>query len=127
MFCKNCGAEIMDEAVMCPKCGVMTDGTKAEPPKQEAPVPQSYPFNVIALIGFIFSFLYPIPGLICSIIGRKESQKLGGNGEAFAKAGLIISIVELSISVLAVISVCVLSVVYVAIMIAMIGSTGAPM
>ena len=52
---------------------------------------------------------------------------MGGNGEAFAKAGLIISIVELSISVLAVISVCVLSVVYVAIMIAMIGSTGAPM
>ena len=23
MFCKNCGNQIVDEAVMCPKCGVM--------------------------------------------------------------------------------------------------------
>ena len=26
MFCKNCGNQIVDEAVICPKCGVMVAG-----------------------------------------------------------------------------------------------------
>lgn len=28
MYCRKCGAEIMDEAVICPKCGCLTDNEK---------------------------------------------------------------------------------------------------
>ena len=30
-FCKNCGAQIDDKAVICPKCGVAQAGTITEP------------------------------------------------------------------------------------------------
>ncbi len=100
MYCKNCGAEIDDEAVLCPKCGIMTGKLPAE---ERAPAAAPAPLNIIALIGFIFSFIQPIPGLICSIIGKKEVAKTGERGEAFAKAGLIISIVELSAAVLSIV------------------------
>ena len=35
MFCKNCGAEIADNAVFCPKCG----GKVSQPSNQGTPVP----------------------------------------------------------------------------------------
>ena len=37
MFCKNCGNEIADAAVVCPKCGVSVAG-KAVPAAGAAPV-----------------------------------------------------------------------------------------
>ncbi len=45
MYCRNCGAEIRDEADICIHCGVPTHNHKTE--KQE---------NPLALIGFILSF-----------------------------------------------------------------------
>ena len=32
MFCTNCGAEIDDKAVVCPKCGVPVQGANANTP-----------------------------------------------------------------------------------------------
>ena len=83
MFCKNCGKEIDDRAVVCPYCGVQV-GTVA---------PAENKTNVLAIVGFIFAFIMPIVGLICSIIGRNKAPECGGNGKGLATAGIVISVV----------------------------------
>lgn len=88
MFCKHCGKEIDDKAIVCPYCGVQV----AKLPSQESRT------NTLAIIGFIFSFFIPIVGLICSILGRKNAAECGGNGHGLATAGIAISIVELALA-----------------------------
>ncbi len=88
MFCKNCGKEINDEAVVCPNCGVATEKMA----QTSAPVPAQK--NTIALVGFILSILeFNVIALILSIIGLTNSRKpeYNGDGKGFAIAGIIIS------------------------------------
>lgn len=87
MYCKNCGKEIDDKAVICPCCGV-----------QVAEVPKENRTNTLALIGFILAFVVPVAGLICSIIGSRNAADCGGNGKGLATAGIAISIVELALA-----------------------------
>ena len=82
-YCKHCGKEIDDRAVVCPNCGVQV-GTVA---------PAENKTNVLAIVGFIFAFIMPIVGLICSIIGRNKAPECGGNGKGLATAGIVISVV----------------------------------
>lgn len=37
MFCKNCGKEINDNAVVCPECGVATDKLQQQTAPAAAP------------------------------------------------------------------------------------------
>ena len=55
--------------------------------------------NTVALVGFILSFIVPIAGLICSIIGFKNS-KISGKRRGFALAGIIISAVSMFINII---------------------------
>ena len=48
--------------------------------------------DIFALLGFIFAFVFPIAGLVLSIIGLNRT-KGGGQGHGLALAGVIISIV----------------------------------
>ncbi len=89
MYCKHCGKEIDDKAIVCPYCGVQV-GQISAPPKT----------NTLAIIGFIFAFIMPLVGLICSILGRKNAAECGGNGRGLATAGLIISIVWMAIALI---------------------------
>ena len=93
MFCKNCGQELNDNAVICPHCGVATDNYA----KSTAVTEQK---NTMALIGFILSFFVALAGLIVSIIAYKNAKKpeFNGDGKSFALAGIIISAVSLGIS-----------------------------
>ena len=86
MYCKNCGKEIDERAFVCPYCGVQT-GNNASAANNQT--------NVLAIVGFVLAFLVPIAGLICSVIGKREAPKYGGNGTGLATAGIVISIVEL--------------------------------
>lgn len=90
MFCKNCGKEIDDRAVVCPNCGVQV-GTVA---------PTENKTNVLAIVGFIFAFIMPIVGLICSIIGRNKAPECGGNGKGLATAGIVISVVWMVLAII---------------------------
>ena len=90
MFCKNCGKEIDDRAVVCPNCGVQV-GTVA---------PAENKTNVLAIVGFIFAFIMPIVGLICSIIGRNKAPECGGNGRGLATAGIVISVVWMVLAII---------------------------
>lgn len=94
MYCKHCGHEINDNAVICPNCGVATDNyLKTSAPAQK---------NIMALIGFILSFFATVAGLIVSIIAYKNAQKpeYNGDGKNMALAGIIISVVSIGISLI---------------------------
>ena len=95
MYCKNCGTEINDNAVICPHCGVATDNYA----KSTAVSEQK---NTLALVGFILSFFVALAGLIVSIIAYKNAKKpeFNGDGKNFALAGIIISAVSMGIGLI---------------------------
>ncbi len=94
MFCKNCGKEINDNAVICPNCGVQIAAFEKKESKETC---------TLAIVGFVLSFLIPIAGLICSIIARKKCNEENLEGGGLAFAGIIISAVVMAITVLYVI------------------------
>ena len=91
MFCKNCGKEINDNAVVCPHCGVQVGKVETSSDGKK---------NNMALIGFILSFFIAIAGLICSIIGYKRAKEEGLDGKGMALAGIIISAIEIGFAVI---------------------------
>lgn len=107
MFCKVCGKDIHEKAVICPHCGCETGNPmlSVQPPVQYVPVEQPVQQpkkkeNTPALVGFILSILGvvgflplagSIAGLILGIIGYKKSKTLDGEGKAFGIASIIMS------------------------------------
>lgn len=77
MFCKNCGKEIANEAIMCVHCGVPTNAVKAE---------------AIGMIGMIISYLFafftPVIGLIIGFV-MKSNPVNKENGEKVINLSLI--------------------------------------
>lgn len=114
MFCKNCGKELKDGSAFCSGCGAAVNGsapTQTAPPQgaqysqqpaQPDQVPAANGENTIAIIGFVFAFLFSLVGLICSIIGYNNAKR-GAPYRGLALAGIIISIVSMVISFIAVI------------------------
>ena len=91
MYCKSCGKEILEEAVVCPYCGVQLRELKRE----EAPAPMK---NGMAIAGFVCSFLIPILGWIFGGIGLSRAKKRQGKGKGFSIAALVIATVNFIIS-----------------------------
>ena len=93
MFCKSCGKEVKDEAVICPYCGcalakIEVNGETEKPEGKRK-------INVSCLVGFILSALswilalfgtVAIVGLILSIVGlvqaNRKNERLKGLGIA---------------------------------------------
>ncbi|HIX08934.1 MAG TPA: zinc ribbon domain-containing protein [Firmicutes bacterium] len=94
MYCKNCGKEIDDKAIICPNCGVATGFCEA---------PSQNQTNILAIVGFVLAFFFPLAGLICSIIGKNKVAEYNGNGKNLATAGIAVSIAMLALEVIAVI------------------------
>ena len=63
MFCKKCGAEISDDAVICTKCGCATDNYNPVPAK-----PVDAKSGGFAVLGFFF----PLIGFILWLIWKNE-------------------------------------------------------
>lgn len=98
MFCKNCGQEINDNAVVCPHCGVATEKMATNNP---APAPAQK--NTMALVGFILALLgFNLIALILSIVGLTYCKKpeYNGDGKGFAIAGIIISCIYVVIFII---------------------------
>ena len=90
-FCTNCGNELDDRAIMCPKCGVaLTQTTNASNGSSS---------NGMAIAGFVLSFFIPLLGLIFSIIGLKRSKETN-NGKGLSTAGIIISCITMVITII---------------------------
>ncbi len=97
MYCKTCGKEINENAVVCVNCGVLLDNATLEQINGQK---ESKKTNVCALVGFILSLvgfvlgIYVSPlivaGFILSIIGLTQYKKTRV-GKGFAIAGIVIS------------------------------------
>ena len=72
-YCTHCGNELLDEAVVCPKCGC---AAAAKPTEPDIP---STGLNVL-------SFLIPLVGLICFAAMYSTSPK---KAKAAGRAALI--------------------------------------
>lgn len=81
MFCKNCGKEIDDKAVVCVHCGVATNGEEANPADKPS-------------IGLnILSFFIPIVGLILYFTMKKDTPKKASAIIKWTIASIIIYVV----------------------------------
>lgn len=119
MFCKNCGNSIDDSAVVCPHCGVQVGELKPTAHAQQPGIENhSKSSNVVGLVGFILamvgvvfwivglfvgffmflSIILSVAGVACSAIGMKNSQN-GGKNRGTAIAGLVVSVVTVSVTV----------------------------
>ncbi len=85
MYCKRCGAQINDEAVICPKCGCSTGNTKVSP--------DDAPSGGFAFLGF----LIPILGLILYLVWKPEYPM---RAHSVGKGALIGFITTLALSIL---------------------------
>lgn len=86
MFCKKCGKEIFDDAVVCPHCGTMTGNksmTFGEAEEKKG--------NGIAIAGFVCSFFVPLLGWVFGGIGLSRANKRNGKGKNFSIAALAIA------------------------------------
>lgn len=82
MFCKNCGAEIDDKAVVCPKCGVA-----------QSNIPQASQ-NDAPNIGFAFlSFLIPIVGLVLYLMWHETHPLKAKSCGKGALIGFVVGVV----------------------------------
>ena len=93
-YCTHCGAEIMDDAVICTKCGCWINNTTT------SPIRQNVKTNVCALVGFILSLasivfivnfmgLLALAGMIVSIVGLVQLVKNSEQkGRGYAIAGV---------------------------------------
>lgn len=110
MFCRYCGTQLKDDAVFCHNCGAAVNGQTppsahhTNQPTYQQPIQQQPATtnneNSIAIVGFVFSFLIAIVGLICSIVGYNNSKK-GAPYGGLALAGIIISAVSMGLALIA--------------------------
>ena len=88
-FCTNCGNELDDRAIMCPKCGIALTQTVANSGQTQS--------NGMAIAGFVLSFFIPLLGLIFSILGLKRSKETNtGKGLSTAGITIIMGIISFS-------------------------------
>jgi len=97
MYCKNCGAQIDDKAVICVSCGVSVEG-----PKRAANV------NVMSIVGVVaaglsilgFGAVSGIVALVVSMIALGQIKKTGEQGKAFAIIGIVVGAASILLTVL---------------------------
>lgn len=111
MKCEVCGAELNDNAVVCPHCGVATKNysrwqyathnNKLNSEKNSS-IQAGF---ILSIIGLVTSplFIIPIISLILCLSGSKDKRK-NRNKSDLATAGIIMSIVSLVIDVLAILA-----------------------
>ena len=86
-FCSKCGNELLDDAVVCPKCGCATDYEKVSTYSQSS----TSQTNGFAIAGFVCSFFIPLLGWIFGGIGLNKANKMDGKGKGFAIAAIAIA------------------------------------
>ena len=95
MFCKNCGKEIDDNAVVCVHCGVATGVTVETTKKVNAFGIAGFVVSLVSLYLGAYFCIASVVGLVLSIVGMVNMKKCRINGLAIA--GLVIGIISLLI------------------------------
>ena len=68
MFCKHCGKEIHDEAIICPECGCSTQ-------ERETEVFETKREDKVSIGMCILSFLIPLVGFIYWPVNHKKTPQ----------------------------------------------------
>lgn len=68
MFCRKCGKEIDDEAMICPFCGCATSNLQSDGNNENIAKEDSS----IAILSIVFAAFIPIVGFILGIIGIRK-------------------------------------------------------
>ena len=100
MFCRTCGKEVNDNAIICPHCGcaLKNESIYAEVKNDVKKI------NVMCLVGFILSMasllialygMVAIAGLVLSIVGVVQTNKTGERLRGLGIAGIIVAAVSL--------------------------------
>ena len=113
-YCSHCGASLLDEAVVCPKCGCGVDYAApksagqgggqsyqyAQPQQNQSGIPYAEDkYSVMSIVGFVLVFFSVIAGIIVSILANGEARRMGSKKSAgLAKAGIIIASVKLGLA-----------------------------
>ncbi len=95
-FCVHCGNEVLDDAIVCPKCGCSVDynSVSAQP---QADIDS---YSGLSIAGFVLSFLESLLGLILCIVAYNDAKKTGSQKSlGLARAGIIISAVLMGVAV----------------------------
>lgn len=100
MICKNCGAEVANNSVVCPKCGTPVMNGSGPATTSLAKAPNSIGGFVCSLVGLCVPFvglIFSTVGLVLCIKGQKEVQKNPNaySGSGFLTAGIILGIIGL--------------------------------
>ena len=103
MYCKTCGKEINDEAVVCPYCGcqvkeipvtAVNNGVAGEKKKANVMSITGFVLSLVSLLLSLFGTI-AVAGLILSIIGLVQCNQKGERLKGLAIAGIIVSAVSL--------------------------------
>ena len=89
-YCTKCGNEMLDEAVVCVKCGCMATPVQQQ---QTAVQPQPSPADQKSFGFATLCFFFPVIGLILYLVWKKEFPLKAGSCGKGALIGLIVSIV----------------------------------
>lgn len=84
MFCKKCGKEILDDAVICVHCGCSTQGNNTAVASAN-----DAPSTGMAVLGFFI----PIVGLILWLVNKDTKPLMAKSAGKGALIGFIVSIV----------------------------------
>lgn len=112
-YCTKCGKELQDNFTYCPFCNtkvanneMMNDSQirgergNFSPTKQSIAnqLKTSEPLDILCLLGFIFSFVVMLAGLILSILAYKRVKDEGKSiNKTLAKIGIIIASLQIVI------------------------------
>ena len=96
MFCRNCGNEIHENAVICTKCGCATGVSLIPTVARPAPNPKDR-FN----FGFfLLGFLSPMIGLILFLIFRDDFPKRAKGAGIAALVSVLLEVLSIILLVL---------------------------
>ncbi len=86
-YCTKCGAELVDEAVVCTKCGCIVDPSfqmqQTQKPEKES--------KAIGILAIVFGALGGIAGLILSIVGICIYKEPANRRNCYIGLGLFIA------------------------------------
>ncbi len=80
MFCRACGAEIADDAVVCVKCGRATGVALVPAQAPFQAVPAAEDATGLTIAGFLLALVIPLIGLILGIVLLSKSKLGTGMG-----------------------------------------------
>jgi uncharacterized membrane protein YvbJ len=100
-YCSHCGAEIDDNAVVCPKCGCQVGPIAAA----DAAAPASSENDsvrgmaIASLVLILIGATWPV-GLILAIVAKATDKSVGKSDSKCATAALIIALIEAIIAII---------------------------